>query len=165
VRAAARAVIERHGGALPRTAEELKALPGLGDYSTNAVLCFAHGQAVPIVDSAIARVLKRLLGFSSDKPAWKDPVAWGVAQAFLDPDHPAAHNYALLDLAALVCVPQTPRCGTCPVSAWCVSAPPRTGIDRDAVGPAEDYDGHGSISTAPRPIRPDREGDLRIVSL
>jgi A/G-specific adenine glycosylase len=122
LRAAARAMVQRHSGAVPRTGMELMALPGVGQYSANAVLCFAYAQPVPVVDTAIARVLKRVFGFCSEKPAWKDPVAWSVAEAFLDTVHPVEHNYALIDLAALICTPADPQCRTCPLSQWCVSA-------------------------------------------
>lgn len=122
LRAAALLIVERHGGVVPRTAAELKSLPGMGEYSANAVLCFGHGAPTPIVDTPIARVLKRLLGFFSEKAAWEDPVAWSVARAFLDTDRPVEHNYALLDLAALVCLPRTPQCWRCPVERWCAFA-------------------------------------------
>jgi A/G-specific adenine glycosylase len=121
---AAQAIVARHDGRLPHAFEDLVALPGIGDYSANAILCFGHGAAAPIVDSTIARVLKRLLGFSSTKKAWQDPVAWAVARSFLDVRRPVEHNYALLDLAALVCLPRAPRCDACPVAEWCASRRP-----------------------------------------
>ncbi|MGA7732751.1 MAG: A/G-specific adenine glycosylase [Chloroflexia bacterium] len=119
LRQAAAAIVERHNGEIPSTLVELKRLPGVGDYTASAILAFAYEQPFPVVDTSTARALKRLLGFRSEKAPWEDPVAWRVAHDFLDERHPAQHNYALIDLAALICVPGKPRCEECPLAQWC----------------------------------------------
>lgn len=119
LRDAAAVVVHQFGGSMPSDRADLKRLPGVGDYTANAILCFAHDQALPIVDGAIARVLRRVFGLPSDKEAWEDPVVWRVAGEFLDRDHPAEHNYALLDLAAKVCAPREPLHDRCPLQSFC----------------------------------------------
>ena len=115
---AAQQIAERHQGVMPRERKLLKQLPGIGDYTANAILCFAYQQPLPIVDTTIARVLKRLLGFHSARSPWEDPIAWRIAGEFLDVERPVEHNYALLDLAALICV-ENPKCSICPLKSWC----------------------------------------------
>ena len=59
---AAKAILEKHGGEVPRELAEIESLPGLGRYSARAVLCLAHGGAVPMIDESSGRLLRRLLG-------------------------------------------------------------------------------------------------------
>jgi A/G-specific adenine glycosylase len=116
---AATIIVNEYGGQIPRNPEELVKLPGVGRYTANAIASFSFNQAYSIVDSTIARVLKRLLGYRTTKEAWEDEVTWEIAEGFLDKRRSAKHNYALLDLAALVCLPKEPKCGQCPLKQWC----------------------------------------------
>jgi len=112
---AARMVRERHGGALPADPDELKELPGVGDYTAGAVASIAFGAASPAVDGNARRVLCRLF----DLP---DPTAGELgelASALVDPDRPGAFNQALMELGARVCTPRGPACHECPVEGLC----------------------------------------------
>ena len=120
IRNAARIIVNEYEGQIPQTLEDLLKLPGIGRYTANAIACFAYNQALSVVDSTIARVLKRLLGYRTTKEAWEDKTTWKIADEFLDPKKPSNHNYALLDLAALVCLPKEPKCSQCPLKHWCV---------------------------------------------
>jgi A/G-specific adenine glycosylase len=125
---AARLVRERPDTSLPSTYAELRELPGFGDYTAGAVASIAFGEAVAAVDGNARRVLARLLDEASPTPAWLRR----SASALLDPARPGDWNQAMMDLGATVCVPRTPRCEACPVSAWCAARAAGTQGDRPA---------------------------------
>jgi A/G-specific adenine glycosylase len=113
--AAAQAMVDEHGGELPRTAAVLRNLPGFGPYTAAAVASIAFGEPVAVVDGNVERVLSRLL-------AWPKPdrrQAWAAAQQLLMPERPGDFNQAMMELGATVCLPQVPLCACCPVSQWC----------------------------------------------
>lgn len=118
-----RALVERHGGQVPDTLKELLALPGVGDYAARAVLSFAFGQDVPIVDTNVARWLYRLDGLAfplPNNPARKKSLI-ARAGGLVPPGRAREWNYAVLDLCALVCKPGRPLCERCPVRPWCTT--------------------------------------------
>lgn len=65
----AKAVMEQHGGVIPSTKEQLKALPGVGDYTAGAISSIAFGRVEPLVDGNVIRVLCRLRAFEGDPKA------------------------------------------------------------------------------------------------
>jgi len=111
----ARDLVRRHGGEVPSTYEELVALPGVGPYIANAVLCFAFKRAVPIVDGSVKRLLGRLYGPSplSERSAWR------LAERLVPRRQADLYNYTLLDLAAKLCRPTRPLCHDCPLRETC----------------------------------------------
>lgn len=113
--AGARVVRERHGGAVPRTVEELRALPGVGEYTAAAVASIAFGTPVGVVDGNVRRVFARLFDEAAPSAGWLR----ATAAALVDPDRPGDWNQALMDLGATVCTPRTPACGSCPLSGEC----------------------------------------------
>ena len=112
---AARAVVAEHGGWIPSDPIALQSLPGVGPYTAAAVAAFGHGRAVPLVETNIRRVLGRL----ERVPERDIPT---IAERWLDRDRPSDWNQALMDLGREVCRPSRPRCGGCPLRAWCRSA-------------------------------------------
>ncbi|MEO8694840.1 MAG: A/G-specific adenine glycosylase [Acidimicrobiales bacterium] len=108
------AVVERHGGQIPDDIDALLALPGIGAYTARAVLAFAFERDVGVIDTNIGRVLARLSGCRLRASA---------AQQLADRLVPAGGgwewNQSMLDLGALVCVAQSPRCAQCPVHSVC----------------------------------------------
>ncbi len=100
---------------LPQTKEELKALPGIGDYTAGAILCFGFGKNVAFFDTNIKRVLMRF--FALQSPTKKQ--LQEVADRFLNTKDSFNHNQALLDLGALICLPLNPRCNICPLFDDC----------------------------------------------
>jgi A/G-specific adenine glycosylase len=118
--AAAKAIVERHGGTFPHSPEELQKLPGLGRYTANAVATFAFDLAVPIVEANTARLFARLINFRDriDSRAGRERL-WAFATGLLPTTNGAAHNSALMDLGALVCVSGPPKCPICPVRGFC----------------------------------------------
>lgn len=120
--AGARAVVERHGGRVPGTTEELLALPGIGPYSAGAIASIAFGQRAPLVDGNVIRVLARHFGLRGD-PA-RAPLKgelWRVAASLLPARGAGDFNQALMELGALVCTPHQPRCDVCPVRGTCAA--------------------------------------------
>ncbi len=120
VHRAARAVVERHGGALPRTAAALAALPGIGPYTAGAVASIAFGERVPAIDGNARRVLGRLLALDLD--AATGPGARAVAATaarLVDGPAPGDLNQAIMELGATVCTPRRPACDRCPAASWC----------------------------------------------
>ncbi len=125
---AAVAVVERHGGAVPRDRASLEALPGVGEYTAAAVMAFAFDEPAPVVDANVARVLARWHDFGEPVDslrgrkflrgaAWDLQPAAGGAREF---------NSALMELGALVCRPRAPRCLECPVRRECRARVPES---------------------------------------
>jgi A/G-specific adenine glycosylase len=125
--ACAQAVVQRHGGAFPRSAAELQQLPGIGPSTAAAISSFCFGERAAILDGNVRRVLTRVLGFAHDlsQPA-NERVLWEHARALLPQRelHEAMPRYTqgLMDLGATVCLPRHPHCLVCPVQAQCVAA-------------------------------------------
>jgi A/G-specific adenine glycosylase len=149
LREAAAAVVERHGGAVPREVGALEALPGVGTYTARAVACFGHGTPQPVVDTNVRRVVARLVhGRAEVGNARAADLGDITALAPDDPGRAVRFSVAVMELGALVCVAGTPRCGACPVRDRCAwqlagcpphNGPPRrvqkfTGTDRQVRG-------------------------------
>ncbi len=112
---AAKLMVEKHGGELPRTAAELRHLPGFGPYTAAAVASIAFGEATAVVDGNVERVLTRLF-------AWQQPKrdrAWEAAGRLLAPGRPGDFNQAMMELGATVCLPAQVQCAACPLFRWC----------------------------------------------
>lgn len=120
LRKIARQIERQYDGSLPDQEEELLRLYGVGRYIANAVLCFAFGRDVPIVDSNVIRVFQRFFGVRSSRARPRDdPSFWFLAGRLVPQRRARAMNLALLDFEALVCTPRTPACPSCPVNARC----------------------------------------------
>ncbi len=119
---AAQALVREHGGKFPREMAAIRALPGIGQYTAGAVASFAYDAAEAVVDANVARVLARV--FCYDKPP--DDSAgrariWEWARGLLPPGGARVHNNALMELGALVCRPEVPRCADCPLGNVCLA--------------------------------------------
>lgn len=117
--AAAVAVVEQHGGALPTTVPQLLALPGVGDYTARAVAAFALRQRVPVVDTNVRRVVARAVEGRADAPITRRDLALVEGLLPVDPEAAATASIAFMELGALVCTARAPRCPLCPVAASC----------------------------------------------
>ncbi|OCI32997.1 HhH-GPD family protein [Oerskovia enterophila] len=117
----ARAVVERHGGRVPQDADELLALPGVGEYTAAAVTAFAHGRRAVVVDTNVRRVLARAVSGTA-LPAPSYTAAERRLAALVAPtedDDAALWAAASMELGALVCTARSPRCDECPVADLC----------------------------------------------
>lgn len=111
------------GGELPRCAEGLLRLKGIGPYTAGAVACFAYEQPVAMVDTNVRRVLSRVFGVSPSKVE-------RVADSVLARSDPWTWNQALMDLGATLCRARQPLCLVCPLLREC--AGPETPARRRA---------------------------------
>lgn len=120
--AAATTIVERHGGEVPDDVAELRALPGVGDYTAAAVATFAHGRRHAVLDTNVRRVLARLVAGVELPAASVTRAERELATELLPDDEATAATWsvALMELGALVCTAARPRCGVCPVQDQCV---------------------------------------------
>ncbi len=117
---AAQIIIAEQGGMIPESYDELKKLPGAGEYITAAVLSQAFNAPYAVVDGNVKRVLSRVLlinkpvNLASSQKIFKDQ-----AHVFLDKRSPGMFNQAMMELGATICRPQNPKCGICPIALYC----------------------------------------------
>ncbi|MFN8506729.1 MAG: A/G-specific adenine glycosylase [Dehalococcoidia bacterium] len=116
---AALAVVERHDGVFPADEAAVRALPGAGEYTAAAVACFAGGARTFVADTNIARVLARATEGVATHRGMSRGVLRTAGEALLPDADARSHNLALMDLGALVCVPRSPSCETCPLGRAC----------------------------------------------
>jgi A/G-specific adenine glycosylase len=117
----ARHVVTDHAGEIPRDPQALLALPGVGNYTAGAVRSFAWEEAVPAVDTNVARVIRRSFHPRLRGGASADRRIWATAGA-LQPRRGRsawAFNQAIMELGALICTARLAKCGECPVRAVC----------------------------------------------
>ncbi len=120
---AARIVCEQYGGELPADYAALRALPGIGDYTAGAIASISFGLPVPAVDGNVLRVFARLYADDGNilDPAVKRRFTEWVME-HQPADRPGDYNEALMELGALVCVPNgAPLCGQCPLAHLCAA--------------------------------------------
>ena len=109
---------------LPDHPEALRALPGIGAYTAGAVASFAYRRRAALVDTNVARVLRRAFAPDVDpKSGAGQKAIWEIARQLLPRTGSATwtHNQALMELGALVCTARVARCGECPVRRVCAS--------------------------------------------
>ena len=134
--AAATAIVERHGGEVPDSYDDLLALPGVGDYTAAAVASFAFRQRHVVLDTNVRRVQARALGGVALPPVSVTRAERDRATAVLPQDEETAATWAVavMELGALVCTAAAPRCTDCPIvdrCAWrAAGAPPYDGPPR-----------------------------------
>jgi A/G-specific adenine glycosylase len=120
--ATARHVAGNLGGKFPDSYRELRKLKGVGDYTAAAIASFSYGEAVPVVDGNVMRVLSRYFGIETDigKPTAKKEFA-ALGLELMPKNDAATFNQAIMEFGALQCVPKRPDCGVCPLNASCVA--------------------------------------------
>ncbi|MEG3616021.1 A/G-specific adenine glycosylase [Isoptericola haloaureus] len=117
----ARAIVERHGGAVPSDEEALRALPGVGEYTAAAVRAFAFGRRAVVVDTNVRRVQARTVtGDALPAPSYTAAERRLATSLVPDGDtDAAAWAAASMELGAVVCTARVPRCDACPVRDLC----------------------------------------------
>lgn len=116
----ARHVAEAHGGVVPRDADAIRAIPGVGAYTTGAIASQAFDLEEPLVDGNVARVLARAFLIEDDPRRGVGlKRAWELAGQLVVGERPGALNNALMELGATVCAPREPRCLLCPIRSRC----------------------------------------------
>jgi A/G-specific adenine glycosylase len=114
----AQVIVREHEGRFPRSAEALRALPGVGAYTAAAIAAIAFGEAVAAMDANAERVVARLYAFNGELPKARPQLAV-LGAALVPASRPGDFAQALMDLGSTVCTPKRPRCETCPLSSAC----------------------------------------------
>lgn len=119
---AARQLVAEHGGRLPDDPAVWSELPGVGRYILGAVLSQAFNRRLPIVEANSRRVLCRLAGETADpRRAEIQKRLWQSAEKLLPRRRVGDFNQAMMELGALICTPNHPRCGDCPLARTCAA--------------------------------------------
>jgi A/G-specific adenine glycosylase len=106
-------------GRFPLDPAEHAAIPAVGQYVSNAVMIFVHGEAAPLLDVNMARVIERYVRPRRLADIRHDPWLQEAAGWFAGCTDSRRANWAILDFAATVCKARRPECETCPVSTRC----------------------------------------------
>lgn len=116
-------ILKKYKGKVPDKKSDLMFLPGVGPYTANAVLCFAFGHDVSMLDTNITRVLKRVFGYRTKKSRERiDKSLWEFAESLPPKGKAKEFNYAILDFASDVCSAKNPKCDACPARKICAYA-------------------------------------------
>jgi A/G-specific adenine glycosylase len=113
----ARRIVELYGGSVPNELDELRKLPGVGEYTARAILVFAFHQRVPVMDGNIRRVFARRFALKKTQDHPDLFVRW--FNDLYREGKPRTIVSALMDLGAQVCLPHSPRCTLCPIHPFC----------------------------------------------
>ena len=117
--AAAVAIVERHGGEVPRSRDDLLALPGVGDYTAAAISSFAFAGRQVVLDTNVRRVFARIVDGVEFPPTGVTAAERVLATALLPTVDAHRWAAATMELGAVVCTARSPKCGECPVSDAC----------------------------------------------
>ena len=123
LQAAARQIMEEHGGVFPPDYDSVRALKGVGDYTAGAICSIAFGQPVPAVDGNVLRVVARVTGDEGDitSAAMKARVTEAL-RPIIPLSAPGAFTQAMMELGATVCLPNgAPLCDRCPACEFCAA--------------------------------------------
>ena len=122
---AAKIIVEKRRGKFPGSAQDWQDLPGIGRYTAGAITSIAFDQPEPLLDGNVMRVLSRLLAFKNpiDQTQGREAL-WQVAKQLIEGVAPGSRgdfNQSLMELGAVVCLPENPRCDICPVQKMCAA--------------------------------------------
>jgi A/G-specific adenine glycosylase len=153
----ARLIVERHGGQVPSATEDLRALPGVGEYTAAAIQAFAFGSPAVVLDTNVRRVIARAVtGSSRAGPSISN--AERALAATLS-EHGWTWSAAAMELGAVICTARVPQCAECPVLDLCAWA--AAGYPDDSPAPrarpafhGSDRQARGQIMAALREHRP-----------
>lgn len=122
---AAKVIVTEYAGNFPETYEELLKLPGVGEYTAGAIASSAFGVPIPAVDGNVLRVISRLTDCHEDimEPKTRRSFRDQVGEIFpCEKTDVRIFNQALMELGAMVCVPNgAPKCESCPVAEFCLA--------------------------------------------
>lgn len=148
---AAKKIRDEHRGVFPSEPDAVRALPGIGAYTSGAILSIAFDQREPLVDGNVIRVLARLRSLPGHpKESRLKNACWEIARALVPAERPGDFNQALMELGATVCTPRSPRCDACPLSRACLAR---------EEGRAEEIP-----ATPPKTKRPHRRVDCALIA-
>ncbi len=121
---AANVLVTTYHGELPRTAAELRTIPGIGDYTAGAIASIAFGEPEPAVDGNVLRVFSRVTALADDilLDKTKKAVRETLREVYPTGTDAGQFTQALMELGETVCLPNTePRCADCPIREHCMA--------------------------------------------
>jgi A/G-specific adenine glycosylase len=112
-------ITDRFKGKIPEDKNELESLPGISHYIASAVRSFGHGLPDPILDTNTVRIISRIFGITVTDSSRRSRKFMDLYLSLMDKERPREFNFAMIDLAALLCKPANPICHQCPVIEMC----------------------------------------------
>ncbi len=118
--AAAREIMEKHGGHFPNEYDKILSLKGIGNYTAAAISSIAFGLPYPAVDGNVIRIVSRIFGICDDvtQPVVVKKIT-AICETEIDSKRPGVFNQAAMDFGAIQCVPRNPDCDECPFQSSC----------------------------------------------
>ena len=120
---AAKTVKDEYNGRLPEDYQALLSLKGIGSYTAGAISSIAYGRKVPAVDGNVLRVISRITESTEDisRQSVRRKIEQQVSQ-IMPSDCPGDFNQALMELGAVICVPNgQAKCAECPIAFTCLA--------------------------------------------
>lgn len=116
----AKTVVEKYNGSFPTTYEQLKTLPGIGDYTAAAIASICFAEPVAVVDGNVFRVLSRIFGIDTAINSNEGKKIFSsLANSLIPSTNPSAYNQGMMEFGALFCTPKNPGCLQCVFKANC----------------------------------------------
>ncbi len=144
LRECAYAIANDYSNELPCTYDELVALPGIGDYTASAVISFAYGKRIAVIDTNIRRVLSRIFHGAESRggAATKSERVLTADVLPIDDAASVTWNQSVMELGAVICTARSPQCDVCPLSQMCVFLKQgRPGLGERRTRPRQRFDG------------------------
>jgi len=116
--AASKLLVKKYNSKLPKNIEEVKKLPGVGEYTANALLGLIHNQPKIAIDGNVKRVFARLLNKKKEKINYEELIEFNKKKIF-NTNRNADLVEALMEFGALICKPKDPKCGACCLNKSC----------------------------------------------
>ena len=116
----ARKIIYEFNGNIPNTIDELKTLPGIGEYTSSAIMAIAFNKPIIPLDGNVERVIKRVFFLKKNKEIAKENII-KKKKFFGTSKRPSEYAQAIMEIGALICKPINPLCFKCPISNQCKS--------------------------------------------
>ena len=113
-------IVKDYKGKLPNTIDELKLLPGIGDYTSRAIMAIAFNKKIIPLDGNVERILKRVFYLRKENEITKDYLN-SKKYFFGTSNRSSDYAQAIMEIGALVCKPINPLCPKCPISRNCIS--------------------------------------------
>ncbi len=111
-------LIKEHRGNLPKDLEKLKALPGIGEYTSRSILSIAHNKPYIPLDGNVERILKRVFLLKNKVEISKENLI-EKKSFFSNSKRSSDYAQAIMEIGALICRPSLPICNSCPLTAYC----------------------------------------------
>lgn len=115
----AKDIVEKYNGKFPKEYAKIIALPGIGPYTAGAVLSIAYNMPYPAVDGNVMRVISRQFNIAEDISQGRSRKVFEEKVESLLPEDRRHFNQSLMELGAVICTPQNPKCNICPVNTFC----------------------------------------------